>query len=217
MKLLLTSAGITNKSIAKALQDLIGKPATNTKIVFIPTAANVEEGDKGWLIDDLCNLKKQNFFSIDIVDISAIPKKIWLPRIKDADILVFGGGNTFHLTQWIEKSGLKEILPELLKDKIYVGISAGSMVASNKIFLKELKKLYYEESYTNDKDQGLGFVDFQIRPHFNSPDFPNVRKEFLADLKKNNQEAVYALDDHSAIKVTDGNLEIVSEGNWEKL
>jgi dipeptidase E len=42
MKLLLTSAGITNKSIANALFELVGKSPEETTIVFIPTASNVE-------------------------------------------------------------------------------------------------------------------------------------------------------------------------------
>jgi peptidase E len=57
MKLLLTSAGITNKSIADALFDLVGKKSEDTSLVFIPTAANVEMGDKTWFIDNLIDLK----------------------------------------------------------------------------------------------------------------------------------------------------------------
>ncbi|HSY61296.1 MAG TPA: hypothetical protein VK796_05435, partial [Cytophaga sp.] len=37
MKLLLTSAGITNKSIRNALTDLLGKPIEESKALFIPT------------------------------------------------------------------------------------------------------------------------------------------------------------------------------------
>ncbi|MCG2808784.1 MAG: hypothetical protein L6275_00345 [Candidatus Portnoybacteria bacterium] len=59
MKLLLTSAGITNKSIAQAVLDLTNLPAEKIKLAFIPTAANVEEGDKDWLIDDLIHFKEQ--------------------------------------------------------------------------------------------------------------------------------------------------------------
>ena len=69
MKLLLTSGGITNELIAMALFDLVGKKPEDTLLAFIPTALNVEVGDKSWLINDLVNLKKQNFKSIDIADI----------------------------------------------------------------------------------------------------------------------------------------------------
>ena len=38
MKLLLTSAGISNKSIRNALVDLLGKPIEESSALFIPTA-----------------------------------------------------------------------------------------------------------------------------------------------------------------------------------
>lgn len=45
MKLLLTSAGIANPSLAEALSRLVGSPFETLHAVFIPTAANVEVGD----------------------------------------------------------------------------------------------------------------------------------------------------------------------------
>src|SRR3989344_7106947 len=114
MKLLLTSGGITNNSIAQALFDLVGKKPEDTTLVFIPTASNIETGDKDWLINDLINLKKQNFKSINITDISAVPESIWRPQMEEADVLFFEGGNSYHLMEWINKSGLTKILPELL-------------------------------------------------------------------------------------------------------
>src|SRR4030042_5982255 len=113
MKLLLTSGGITNKTIADALFSLTGKKPEDTTVVFIPTASNVEAGDKDWLINDLLNLKKLNFKSIEITDISAVDEKIWKPSLKRADVLFFEGGNTYHLMEWLNKSGLAKILPEL--------------------------------------------------------------------------------------------------------
>jgi dipeptidase E len=88
MKFLLTSAGLSNKTIANALEDLLGKSINGVKLAFIPTAANVEPGDKSWMIDDLNNFKKAGF-EVDIVDISAVPKEIWLPRLQDAEVLFF--------------------------------------------------------------------------------------------------------------------------------
>lgn len=69
MRLLLTSGGLTNKSIIKAFEGLVGVPKKEIRIAFVPTAANVEEGDKGWLIDDLYRLKSQKYGGVDIVDI----------------------------------------------------------------------------------------------------------------------------------------------------
>ena len=130
MKLLLTSAGITNDKIAKALFELTGKKPEEITVAFIPTASNAEIGDKDWLISDLINLKKQHFGSIEITDISAIDEQIWKPSLERADILYFEGGNTYHLMRWLERSGLSGSLVDLLQNKVYVGVSAGSMVSS---------------------------------------------------------------------------------------
>lgn len=218
MKLLLTSAGLSNKSISDTLQEMVGKPFKELNLVFIPTAANVEKGDKGWLIDDLSNCKKLGFASVDIVDIAAVPKETWQPRLNEADILIFGGGNDFYLMDCLKKSGLAEILPQMLETRIYVGISAGSMVTAKKLPSRELQALYYEEDVGVEikDDNGLGLVDFQILPHSNSPDFPDLNAEKLETLTRDVSNSIYALDDNSAIKFVDNEITVVSEGQWKK-
>ena len=217
MKFLLTSGGLTNKSITNALLELAGKPFSELNLAFIPTAANVEPGNKDWLIDDLLACKNLGFKSVDIVDISAVPQDIWLERLEAADVFLFGGGNTFHLMHWLVKSGLQKLLPEMLKTRIYVGISAGSMVACKSLDLSNSKKLYYEEGTDDyDKDAGLGLVDILIRPHLNSPYFPEVNLENMEKLAKEFPSTFYALDDNTAIKVVDGGVSVVSEGEWKK-
>lgn len=216
MKLLLTSNGLCNKTIVNALADLLGKPFEKSSIAFIPTAANVVPGDKNWVINDLTNCRKAGFEIVDIVDILALPQDQWQPRLKKADVLLFGGGNTFHLIYWIRKSGLDKTLPGLLKNKVYMGISAGSMVTGTKIRFSDSKKLYYPDIKGYQDEEGLGLIDFSTRPHLNSPIFPEVRKKILDKLTKDFPETVYALDDESALKVVNGKIEVVSEGKWLK-
>lgn len=216
MKLLLTSSGITNKSIAQALLGLLGKPFEKSHITFIPTAANVEKGDKTWLVTDMYNLLKLGFPSFDIIDISVVSKRIWQPSFEDADVLVFGGGNTSHLLTWMEKSGVKEALPSLLKTKVYMGISAGSMVAAETVSLSKEGILYYETVGSFVDSKGLGFVGFEIRPHLNSKWFPKVRLEYLEKLACETPRTFYALDDASAVKVDGTTISVVSEGKWKK-
>lgn len=75
MKLLLTSAGFTNKSIARACEELTKKPLKKLKLAYIPTAMNVEEGNKDWYIKDLSRCLKL-FKEVDIVEISGLSRKI---------------------------------------------------------------------------------------------------------------------------------------------
>ncbi len=214
MKLLLTSSGITNKSIAKALFDLTGKKPEETSLAVIPTAANVVPGDKSWLIDDLVNLKKLNFKSIAITDISAVAEEIWQSSLAEADVLFFEGGSAYHLMDWLNKSGLAKKLPELLKDKVYVGASAGSMVTNKDLTLKISQIIYGEDLDKDYEIAGLNYVDFYFLPHLNSPDFPKVREDLVRDAVKDRRAKIYVLDDNSALKVIAGKVEVISEGKW---
>src|SRR3989344_1858055 len=135
MKLLITSGGVSNPSLVDALQKLVGKPFDQTNVAFIPTASNMEDGDKWWLIKDLEICKNLKFKTVDIVDISALPPEIWQKRLEEADVFIFEGGNTYHLMYWLNKSGLKDLLPELLKTRVWVGISAGTIVATPSLYL----------------------------------------------------------------------------------
>ncbi|MBI1863177.1 Type 1 glutamine amidotransferase-like domain-containing protein [Candidatus Microgenomates bacterium] len=216
MKLLLTSDGITNESIKKALQDLCVRPFGELKLAFIPTAANVEDGDKDWLIKDISYGMKLGFAETDIVDISAIDAEMAERRLENADVLMFGGGNTFHLMYWLQKSGLKQQIPELLKTRVYVGISAGSMVATANLVLSDSPRLYNNEKIGADATQGLGLVDFHIRPHLNSLHFPAMSVENVEKISKEVTEPVYAIDDTTAIRVVDRDMQIISEGMWKR-
>lgn len=216
MKLLLTSNGLSNDSIAEALFELTGKRPEDSVVVFIPTASNAEEGDKHWLINDLLNLKKYNFKSIEISDISAIDKSIWLPSFERADVLFFEGGNAYHLMRWLHKTGLPELLLELLKHKVYVGVSAGSMVVNPNLDLNIIQGLYNENKTESIQLDGLNFLNAYVLPHLHSKWFPNVTKENIEKIATNLTCPVYAIDDNSALKVIDGELEVISEGEWFK-
>lgn len=213
MKLFLTSAGLSNKTLINSFENLVAEKGEKVRIAFIPTAANVEGGDKDWLISDYTNLKKQNYI-VDIVDISAVEKDVWLPRLQEANVLFLGGGNTFHLMYWVEKSGLKDLLPELLKTKVYAGISAGSCIAGPTIY-NSVQNLFGEK-YNLKIEKGLGLVDFQFIPHLNSQWFPKINEENLEVTSKELKESVYACDDNSAVVINENNIEVVSEGKWRK-
>ncbi|MBU2632226.1 Type 1 glutamine amidotransferase-like domain-containing protein, partial [Patescibacteria group bacterium] len=116
----------------------------------------------------------------------------------------------------LQQSELSEMLPELLKTRIYVGISAGSMVTARHLTLSDSLKLYSEDIGKIKIDHGLGFVDFQIKPHFNCKDFPNVNAKILKEISNGKGNIVYAIDDNTAIKVDDDKISIISEGQWEK-
>lgn len=212
MRLLLTSGGITNPSIAAALESLLFKSKEESVIAFVPTAANVEKGSKNWLIRDLWNLNKEGYKYVDIVDISALSAEQWTPRLEVADVIFFGGGNTFHLLHWLHRSGLDALLPELLKTRVYGGISAGSMLAGRGLTFSRSAALYYEEQGAHADDDGLGLVDFAFIPHLHDTFFTSVNDAAAKALAAQCAGPLYVLDDQMALSVRDGIIEKVGEG-----
>jgi dipeptidase E len=225
MNLLLTSAGLTNKTIINSLHALtkqhFNKPLNELSIIFFPTAANAEEGDKDWLIDDINYTYKLGFKEFDIMDFTGLPGDVWERRTRAADILMFGGGNTFHLIHSMETTGMKEVLQEIIEEKIYIGISAGSMVTGTNLSLSQSARMYSESVGEVTTDEGIGLVPFQIRPHLNSKHFPNVRIPQIEEQAMELKDPIYAIDDQTAVVVTrahhEQKVEVVSEGEWKLL
>ena len=194
MKLLLTSGGLRNQELLAALHDLAGKTANELKVVFVPTAANVENEDKSWLVDDLIRLKDQSFAWLDIVDFPGLTKEQWLPRFEQADVLIFEGGSTEYLVEKIKESGLETELMRWLESKTYVGISAGSVMMGSVINPKGTA--------------GFNLVDFLVTPHMGSPFSKRTAEEVEAYAQKFSKK-VYWLDDDSAVKVVGSSVEVV--------
>lgn len=228
MRLLLTSAGITNNSITQALRDLLGKPTSESKIVVVPTAQNPITGDKSWVIEeDLVGPQKlgwKEFSIIDLAAVNSLDKGLWWPQFDNADVILIGGGNAFYLSHWMQACGIFDAVPKWLDSKIYVGISAGSQVAANSlrtssIAIDKIGKLHdsdYDEFGPKDQSSAktLRLVNFEFRPHLNSPKFPKIREEYLKKTAEKLDVPIYAVDDQTALKVIDGKVEVVSEGKW---
>lgn len=213
MKFLLTSAGITNKTLVKTLTDLLGKPESETSVLFIPTAANTIQGDKGWLIDNLVQIQNQGYKSVDILDIASVSEHVWRARMEAADVICFGGGNEQYLAKVIKEKGIDKALSELLKTRVWMGISAGSMVVGQFLSFDLMKVIYPEEVY-EELAEPLAYVDCLFIPHLNSEYFSQVRKNILERYKADLKFPLYACDDDSALKIIDGKIEVVGEGDY---
>ena len=64
-------------------------------------------------------------------------------------------------------------------------------------------------------DGTLGIVDFSIFPHLDHEDLPDNSMANAERWAAGIPEPAYAIDDQTAIKVTDGAVEVVSEGHWK--
>jgi len=217
MKLLLTSAGISNPSIHNALVDLLGKPVEEASALFIPTAlyalANGAELSRkvicGSIGDPFCELGWKSLGVLELTALPSIKKDHWIPRLHETDALLVGGGDCQYLSYWMQQSGLADLLPTLLQKTVYVGLSAGSMI------MTRFGTTYGGHTLPADSDKALGLLDFALHPHLDYVAFPENSLANLEKLAATLPMPSYAIDDQTAIKVVDGTIEVVSEGHWK--
>ncbi|HUB92945.1 MAG TPA: Type 1 glutamine amidotransferase-like domain-containing protein [Verrucomicrobiae bacterium] len=207
MKLLLTSAGLSHKVIGRSLENLVAKPASDTKVAFIPTAANVESGNHHWMVRQFVDLWQYGFQWIDVVDPSAADVD-WRNRLREVDVLYVSGGNTFYLLDQVRKTGFDTWLRENIDKKVYVGGSASTILMTPTIAVAGLEP--GDDNLPKLTDlTGLGYVDFEVEPHCDAARIKAVKA--YADTSPN---SVYAIDDLTAIQVVDGAVSVVSAGSW---
>ncbi len=217
MKLLLTSAGISNPTIHNTLTELLAKPVSEAKALFIPTAIyGIRNGGDivrrvitGALGDPFCDMGWKSLGLLELTALPSIKRDLWVPLLEETDAMLVGGGDCQYLTYWMQQSGLAELLPSLLNKMVYVGLSAGSMIMTS-----------YGTTYSNhalpaETDKSLGLLDFAIHPHLDYPAFPDNSMAELEKLAATLPMPSYLIDDQTALKIDDGVVEVVSEGNWK--
>ena len=214
MKFLLTSAGLTSDALIHALEKLAGKSFSEMTILYIPTAGNTSVDDENWLVDNLLAFRNRGCKKVAMLDI-AIPKELWAKHVAPADVICVGGGNEKYLARVMEEQGFREFIVPLLSDKVYMGISAGSMVAGH--FLKGglTNELFPEEDYGEEGGEPMDILDIIFIPHMNSARFKKVRPEFLSSLKEKFDRDTYATDDETALAIDGDHVEIIGTGeSW---
>jgi len=220
MKLLLTSAGVRNASIRQALVELMGKPISDASALCIPTAMyghpGVGPGVRPWqfITGDIDSMVDLGWKSVGILELTALPsldEKRWVPWVRETDVLLAAGGDALYLCHWMRESGLADMLPSL-SETVWVGLSAGSMVMTPTI-----GEDFIQWRPPSGDESTLGLVDFSICPHLAPDGMPGNSMADAESWAAQIPGPAYAIDDETAFKVTDGTVEVVSEGHWKLL
>ncbi len=226
MRLLLTSSGISNTSIQNALVELLGKPIAESNALCIPTAA-YGTGSRGASMaygfisgSAFSPMSGLGWKSLGVLELTALPsskEEDWVPAVQEADALLVWGGDVLYLCHWMRQSGLADILPSL-HETVYVGVSSGSMVLTPN-FGEPYDDWFCREPPASDlpagDDRALGLVDFSLFPHLDHERSPQNSLANAERWAAGRPVPTYAIDDQTAIKVTDGAVEIVTEGHWK--
>jgi dipeptidase E len=134
---------------------------------------------------------------------------------KEAGALLVGAAMSCICATGCGNPDWRDLLPSLRRETVYVAVSAGTMVVTPN-FGEAYDDWFCREPPASDRPSGdaraLGLVDFSL--------FPNLDHERSPQNSLANAERwaagipvpTYAIDDQSAIKVTDGAVEVVTEG-----
>jgi dipeptidase E len=224
MKFLLTSSGISNPSIDDALVGLLGKPIAESSALMIPTAIYPFPGGAGSAWQAICGHAKSplcglGWKSLGVLELTALPsikEESWVPTVRETDALLVWGGDVLYLCYWMRRSGLANLLPSL-SELVYVGVSAGSIVVTpyNCDAEFDLEYVPAGSDQVLEGDRALGLVDFTLKPHLDREEFPDASLANIEKWASGIPVPTYAIDDETAIRVTDGDIEVVSEGHWK--
>jgi dipeptidase E len=157
----------------------------------------------------MCELGWKSLGVLELTALPSINREYWVTAVQETDVPLVNGGDPLYLCYWIRESGLADLLPSL-RETVYVGLSAGSMVMAPNI----------GEDFVGWKpptggDETLGIVDFAMFPHLDHEALPDNSMANAERWAAGMSVPAYAIDDETAIKVTDGTVEVVSEGHWK--
>src|SRR6476469_3142920 len=206
-RFLLTSAGIKNPSINEALVDLLGKPVADADALCIPTAgyghpygspAGAWRFITGQATTPMCELGWKSLGVLELTALPSIDKERWVTWVQETDVLLVNGGDALYLCHWMQQSGLVDLFPSL-GEKVWVGLSAGSMVMTPRI-----GEDFVQWQAPGGGDSTLGIVDFSICPHVAHDGLPGNTMAFAERWAAGIGGPAYAIDDETAFSVVDG-------------
>lgn len=145
-KILLTSTGFDNKKFENLFVTNVGKPIDRVKALFVPTAANDEESRSvvPFCRQDLTNAGVPD----ENITVYDLDRAMNLDELMQYDAIYFCGGSETYLMEAVNRVNFAPVLLQAVKQGLfYIGVSAGSMIASLSV-----------------KDN-LGIIDNPLEPH----------------------------------------------------
>lgn len=187
---------------SKNVRDFIQKKSksANPKICYIPSFTSFHGLQATGIYH---SLEKMGFNpdNISMFDVGYLFDETKIDSLKNNDVIILGGGNAF-LFQWLlRRNGVMDILSEFAqKGGIIIGESAGSIMMSETV---EIARFADEDIVGSDNTDGIGIVDFEMKPHFGS-----WMKRFsdFVEYSKNSNQDLYCLFDGGYIIVSDDTI-----------
>ncbi len=199
MKLFLASEAkhpVTFDKLAEYIGGFEGK-----KIAYIPTAANGERWES-WKDGGSWSLINSQKSDTELILLEDFGNESVLEKLEQKEIIWVAGGMLGYLSYWARRCSFDQHLGEILKNKIYVGSSAGSMLLCNDSEMVEWDFVDNEKGASAIKP--LGLVDFDVYPHYEDELYDKIKTNYKG-------KKLYLLKNGEEIIVEDDKVTIVGE------
>lgn len=203
MEMLLMSYLAGTESITKKY---LSKMVSN-KIVFIPTAGNVEPYT-GY-IDEGIEMLKSLGYEVEILDITKFDETYLKDKFLKTECICISGGNIFYLLQEIKRKNLVEVLFKRIKEGLfYIGESAGAIIMSENI---EYSQMMDDKSIASELDDytGVNVFNHYVLPHIGEYPFEESTQKILENYQ--DKISLVAINNSEAILVNDSGYTIYNE------
>ena len=194
-------ADVANLLIDFANEDLKGKI-----IAFIPTAS-LTESIRFYVKTGKKALEKVGMI-VEEVEITQFSNEEISSILHKCDYIYITGGNTFFLLQELKRKGVDKIISEQVKSgKLYIGESAGAIIASpDTEYMKNVNFDPIEKAPELEDYSSLGLVDFYTIPHYGN--FPFKKKGEKVIQLYNEKLLLIPISNKQAIFIEDSNIQI---------
>ena len=194
-------ADVANLLIDFANEDLKGKI-----IAFIPTAS-LTESIRFYVKTGKKALEKVGMI-VEEVEITQCSNEEISSILHKCDYIYITGGNTFFLLQELKRKGVDKIISEQVKSgKLYIGESAGAIIASpDTEYMKNVNFDPIEKAPELEDYSSLGLVDFYTIPHYGN--FPFKKKGEKVIQLYNEKLQLIPISNKQAIFIEDSNIQI---------
>ena len=196
MRICLIGGGNTreneNKNINKYIVNLANKEKPN--IIYFALASKDSKDNIDAFINAFKDLANIRVFKDDFKESCS-----W------ADIIYFGGGNTSLIIDFINKNNLKDELVNVIRDKIYVGISAGAICLFDKYLSDQNVFNLGNGNFNFLLKDGLGIIKGYCCPHYNESG-----KEIFFDLIDEDNIGL-AIDNNVCVSFDENGFSVVKD------
>ncbi|HEY4152547.1 MAG TPA: Type 1 glutamine amidotransferase-like domain-containing protein, partial [Pseudolysinimonas sp.] len=212
-------SGVLDGPAHDALVELLGKPISECRTIVVLDAILPFAGDKTRMLEHVQAYRALGWAECDVLTLFSGPVSGIESRLRSADVIFsYGGSNHWLAHAWVA-SGLAPVLRELLDEKVYLGLSASSMIFS-RLHAAAVDALDDHDEVEMLQLESVGpalpLFDWFVVPHLGASFFPHATDEWAAGVAARLGGASWFLEDGSALLVRDlaEEPEVISNGHW---